>query len=314
MMSQPSKTTKEILAKKLELACQYIRSLPVYRDHPAQQLHLTLAATPGGYRPLHYAAACGNIELTTLLANIFSWLKLTPALNARDSRGLTALHWATIKGFGNVIQTLVESGASLNIIDEQGRTPLHLAVSALEIYQSYEERKFCRDMVRYFLEHGANPNVGDEYGTCPLHLAAQLGDEEMLNLLVSYGASVHVRDNEGESAIFYAIRGPHISMVTKLVEEHKIDLLARNEDGETPAEYCKALGDMVLFRLIESLIGPTNSTATPSFPGRNQPVPKRMRVSNDSVDNSPDDDDGFNLSLSAGSRFTWDSLVIPSSV
>jgi len=240
-------------------------------------------------------------------------LKLAPALDARDSHGLTALHWATSKGFGSVIQTLVESGASLNVIDEQGRTPLHLAVSALEIYQSFDERKFCRDMVRYFLEHGANPDVGDEFGTCPLHLAAQFGDEETVNILISYGASVHVRDNEGETAIFYAIRGPHISMVTKLVEEHKVDLLARNEDGETAAEYCKALGDMVLFRVIESLAGgSTNSQQT--FPYRNQPIPKRMRVSNDSIDNSPDDDDGFNLSLSAGSRFSWDSLVIPSSV
>jgi len=311
MTSHPSKPTKEIFAKKLDLACRHIRSLPVYRDHPAHHIHLLLACTTGGYRPLHYAAASGNLELSTLLANIFSWLKLTPALDARDSHGLTALHWATIKGFGNVIQTLVESGASLNSIDEQGRTPLHLAVSALEIYQSFEERKFCRDMVRYFLEHGANPDVGDENGTCPLHLAAQIGDDDTLQLLISYGASVHVRDNEGENAIFYAIRGPHISVVTKLVEEHKVDLLSRNEDGETAAEYCKALGDMVLFRLIEALAGAPNPQP---FQNRNQPVPKRMRVSNDSVDNSPDDDDGFNLSLSAGSRFTWDSLVIPTSV
>jgi len=310
MTSQPSKPTKEILAKKLDLASRYIRTIPVFRDHPAQHLHLLLASTAGSYRPLHFAAAFGNIELATLLANIFSWLKLTPALDARDSHGLTALHWATSKGFGNVIQTLVENGASLNVIDEQGRTPLHLAVSALEIHPSFEERKFCRDMVRYFLEHGANPDVGDENGTCPLHLAAQIGDEETLNILVTYGASVHVRDNEGENAIFYAIRGPHISMVSKLVEEYKVDLLARNEDGETAAEYCKSLGDMVLFRLIESLAG---SPPQP-FPNRNQPIPKRMRISNDSVDNSPDDDDGFNLSLSAGSRFTWDSLVIPASV
>jgi len=280
--------------------------MPVFRDHPAQGLRLILACSLAGYRPLHCAASCGNIELVTLLANVFSWLHLTTALDARDCHGFTALHWATMKGHGAVIQTLVESGASLNLVDIQGRTPLHLAVETLGIYRGFEETKFCREMMRYFLENGANPDFGDENGTCPIHLAAEIGDEDAICLLVSHSASVHVRDNEGESAIFYAIRGPHICVIQKLVEEYKVDLFSRNEDGESAAEYCLSLGDTTTFRFIESLCGSSSRKLV-------HPVPERViKTSNESIDNSSVDDFPGCLSLSAGSRFSWDSLVFPS--
>jgi ankyrin repeat protein len=298
------KPTKEIFAMKLALACKHIRSLPSFREHPAQSLHLLLACDSAGYSPLHCAAASGNIELVTLLANIFFWLKLSTALDARDFHGQTALHWATMKGFGAVIQTLVESGASLNLADEQGRTPLLIAVSVLETVRSFDERKFCKDMIRYFLEHGANPNLSDEGGACPIHLASEIGDEDIIDLLISYGASVHVRDNEGESAVFYAIRGSHVSVITKLVEVYKIDILSRNEDGESAVDYARSLGDVVIYRCVESLVG----TTPPSQ--RNIPVGTR---SNNGQTISYGSDDFPNLSLSAGSRFSWDSLVVPSS-
>jgi len=310
-MSSNPRPTKEIIAKKLDLACRQIRLLPIYRDHPAQKFNLLLACNEAGYRPLHCASSCGNIELVTLLANIFSWFSLRTALDARDCHGFSALHWATMKGFGAVIQTLVESGASLNLVDNQGRTPLHLAVAALEHHHSVEERKFCRDMIRYFLEHGANPDVGDENGTCPIHLAAEIGDEDALSLLVSSGASAHVRDNEGESAIFYAIRGPHLCIITKLVEEYKVDILSRNEDGENAAEYCESLGDMVTCRFIQSLSRSSDSRLSLQQSPQQFPQ-RRMNISNDSIDNSPTDDYPYSLSLSAGFPVFLGSLVVPS--
>jgi len=161
--------------------------------------------------------------------------------------------------------------------------------------------KICR----YFLEHGANPNLSDEGGACPIHLASEIGDEDVIDLLISYGASVHVRDNEGESAVFYAIRGSHLSVITKLVDVYKIDILSRNEDGETAVDYAKSLGDVVIYRCVESLVGSTS----PSL--RNIPVGTR---SNNGLPNAYGSDDfSPNLSLSAGSRFSWDSLVVPSS-
>jgi ankyrin repeat protein len=46
-----------------------------------------------------------------------------------DWRDWTALHYASFEGHTDVVRTLVESGAMMNIVDTIGRTPLHYACS-----------------------------------------------------------------------------------------------------------------------------------------------------------------------------------------
>jgi len=105
----------EILKTKLSIACRHIRSLTSFQNFPAApSVNLLLARDVAGYSPIHHAAVSGNIELTTLLANLFHWLKLpVTAIDARDRTGSTALQWAIRKGHGLVLQTLVDYGAIL---------------------------------------------------------------------------------------------------------------------------------------------------------------------------------------------------------
>lgn len=288
--------TKEIFATKLNIACRQIRALPSFQAYPASGSPLALlnACDASGYRPIHYAAVAGNIELTTLLANLFSWLGAQSAIDARDSKGQTALHWAVMKGHGPVIQSLVEYGSLVNVVDFQGRTPLYLAVSALENCRTYEERRFVVDLVRFLLERGANPNCPDvENGSFPLHLAAELGNEEVVTLLVENGACVNAQDNEGETPLFGAIRERHTDIVKQLVTDFKADTLCQNDDGETPVDYCRAIGDEFMVRLLQSM-------AVTS-----RPLETRARP----VHANELDDFSSGLSLSAGSRFSWDTLL-----
>jgi len=280
----------EILKTKLSIACRQIRSITSYQHYPATpSVNLLVARDVAGYMPIHHAAVTGNNELSTLLANLFHWLRIGNALDARDRTGSTALQWAIRKGHGPVIQTLIDYGANVNVTDTQGRTPLHLAVSALEECHTFDECRFCFDMIRFLIERGASVNVADENGTSPLHLAAELGNEDVVSLLFENGACVDAQDNEGETPLFGAIRAQRTDVVKQLVQDCKADTTCQNSDGENPVTYSQAIGDDFMARLLESMV-----------PSRPERIVRPTQ---------PEESDfACQLSLSAGSRFTLENF------
>jgi len=281
----------EILKTKLSIACRQIRSITSYQHYPATpSVNLLVARDVAGYMPIHHASVTGNNELTTLLANLFQWLRIGNAIDARDRTGSTALQWAIRKGHGPVIQTLIDCGANVNVTDTQGRTPLHLAVSALEECHTFDECRFCFDMIRFLIERGAVVNVADENGTSPLHLAAELGNEDVVSLLIENGACVDAQDNEGETPVFGAIRAQRTDVVKQLVQDFKADTSCQNSDGENPVEYSRAIGDDFMARLLESM------------------VPSRSERAIRPTQPETDMDYACQLSLSAGSRFTLENF------
>jgi len=285
----------EILKTKLAIACRQIRLLTSYQNLPVVPHVNTLSAIDvAGYKPIHHAAVSGNNELATLLANLFHWFRINDAIDARDRTGSTSLHWAIRKGHGPVIQTLVDYGANVNAADFQGRTPLHLAVSAIEDCHTFDECRFCFDMIRFLIERGAVVNVSEENGSTPLHVASELGNEDVVSLLIENGASVDSQDNEGETPIFGAIRAQRTDVVKQLVQDFKADTLCQNSDGENPIEYARAIGDDFMARLLESMAG-------------TRPEARAVRTT---PQQSVPDDFGCQLSLSAGSRFSWENIVL----
>ena len=50
------------------------------------------------------------------------------------------------------------------------------------------------------LDAGANPSIVDNLGMTPLHYAAKLGLEDIVNLLVSHGVDINLRDKNGFNA------------------------------------------------------------------------------------------------------------------
>jgi len=98
-----------------------------------------------GYTLLHFASELGIVDdVVSIIQDI-----IREAINTRTHRlDSSPLYLAAGKGHYAVVKILVESGASLNIINDDGWTPLH--VSAYEGYYA---------IVRYLLENGANKNA-----------------------------------------------------------------------------------------------------------------------------------------------------------
>lgn len=65
------------------------------------------------------------LNRTSSLQSWFSFLGA--AISSLDKEGLSALSWACLKGHREVVQYLVEKGATTDQTDKNGRTPLDLA-------------------------------------------------------------------------------------------------------------------------------------------------------------------------------------------
>ncbi len=75
------------------------------------------------YRPLHYIAQNGNLQLLELLLK-----QDNIDLDARSKDGNTALHQAAYNGYVPIVEALVAAGATLDIENGDGLTPVELAL------------------------------------------------------------------------------------------------------------------------------------------------------------------------------------------
>ncbi|WP_349966882.1 ankyrin repeat domain-containing protein [Wolbachia endosymbiont of Armadillidium arcangelii] len=104
--------------------------------------------------------------------------------------GHTPLHWAAKNNHFNIVETLLNRGANINVVDELKRTPLHLA--AMEGH---------KDVVKILLNQGAGVNAVDRFKKTPLILAAYKGCTEVAKVLIEAGADVSIQDNQGNTFI-----------------------------------------------------------------------------------------------------------------
>ena len=124
--------------------------------------------TPGRLVDLQYLPGWGdNAAITGKLVAA----GLDP--NRRTFEGQTYLHVCARQGWASTARSLIELGASVNVLDEKdGRTPLAVAVEHSQT-----------GMVRLLLEHGADPGLADWPWTLPLAIAAEKGEDEITELI-----------------------------------------------------------------------------------------------------------------------------------
>ena len=77
-------------------------------------------------------------------------------IDAKDSYGQTALHWATVKEHLAAVEVLVEFGAKVNITQKNNLTPLHYAAAGHP------------EITKFLLKAGANPKVLDDQKRDPI--------------------------------------------------------------------------------------------------------------------------------------------------
>src|SRR4030095_2653413 len=126
-----------------------------------------------------------------LLAEVQRFVLQGISVDAKSRGAVTRLHEAAYSGHTQIIQWLLDNGASVDArtVAERGypgaETPLYLAVERRQL-----------DAVRLLLSRDADPNLKSSDGTSALDVAAAEGRLDMVALLVENGARVNGR---GES-------------------------------------------------------------------------------------------------------------------
>ncbi len=158
-------------------------------------------ANPDGRTPLHVAAKAGRWVVVKLL------LKHGADINALDSEGRTPLYNAVMAGRTQVAEMLIKrgakfdsdqllleavsnrivdrdvfrfllhQGADINVVTEQGETPLHIAV-----------KRGYRVISKILIGNGADINARDAAGHTPLWYAIEHGNHDIADLLKRNGA------------------------------------------------------------------------------------------------------------------------------
>jgi ankyrin repeat protein len=139
-------------------------------------------------------------------------------VNAVETDGTTALHWAVRADDKETVALLLRRGANAAAANRYGVTPLSLAATNGSV-----------EVIRALLDAGVDAGSANLEGETALMTAARTGSIESVKLLASRGANVNARENWfGETALMWAAAENHADMVRTLASlGAEIDARAR---------------------------------------------------------------------------------------
>ncbi|ROT61793.1 hypothetical protein C7M84_020390 [Penaeus vannamei] len=152
--------------------------------------NLATSLTP---QPLVHLAVNAPAHASRLLSLL---LDAGASLDTTNSRGLTALHVAALRGSSACVRRLLAAGADVNYQDSDGRIPL--------FYAARSRRDAARRCLQMLLEAGSSLDVPDTYGATPLHAAVEAGNAAAVEALLRAGANHACRDAEGRTPLHSA--------------------------------------------------------------------------------------------------------------
>ncbi|MBP3835871.1 MAG: ankyrin repeat domain-containing protein, partial [Pyramidobacter sp.] len=147
-------------------------------------------------------------------------------VNAKNNEGFTPLVMAVSdNGAPEVVKALIDAGANVNANDNEGDTPLTAAAACSKQPQ----------VVEILIAAGANVNAKNLSGETPLWYAAFTNPEpEIVKTLVAAGANVNEKDEKSRTPLTVAVlKYPNPEVVKTLIAAGA-DVNAKDHKGITP--------------------------------------------------------------------------------
>lgn len=184
-------------------------------------------------------------------ATVRSLLRRTVDVDAAQSDGMTALHWAAHLDHLEMADALLEAGADFRVASRTGATPMYLATvngsaamierllgaghdanavltETLETVLMLTAKTGNAEAVQVLIDHGADVNAAQVRRFTPLMFAASEGHAEVVEVLLAAGADPQAstvpsttterRPPGGMTALLFAAREGHIDAALTLIE------------------------------------------------------------------------------------------------
>jgi ankyrin repeat protein len=175
------------------------------------------------------------------LALVENLLALGADPNSVDTNGSAPMEYAVWRGYLDLVILLLAKGANPNLPTSKNSSYLHLA--AMKNYI---------DIAKVLVEKGAEVNARTEINNTsytPLDLAINLGDEDMVKLLLRNNANPNRINENGATPLHGAADNGHIGIISLLLAQGA-NLDAADDDGFTPLHIAVSQNDIVATRLL----------------------------------------------------------------
>ncbi|KAL8562189.1 hypothetical protein ACOMHN_005174 [Nucella lapillus] len=177
-----------------------------------------------GHTPTHWACLGGH----TSILRYFIENKVNVNESSMDQLGSRPIHWAAVKGQIAVADILIQTGVSVDALDNKGCTPLIVAC------------QYCQTtLAGYLMGKGARLQLTDLDGDNALHWAAFKGHSELLPLLFYTGFDPRQQDNYGQTPLHLACISGDLATVTELCNQDEVELDPKDKNGTTPLVLAK---------------------------------------------------------------------------
>ena len=141
-------------------------------------------------------------------------------INAKDAKGNTQLHNATLDNESEVIDILIDNGANVNAKNKTDHTPLHYAGKSQKI-------------TSLLVKNGADVNVKNNEGITPLHKARL---PEVAEILIAHGAEINFQDKKGKIPLHYLVINDSLSAAELLINQGA-NINVQDNNNQTPLDY-----------------------------------------------------------------------------
>ncbi|XP_062935968.1 transient receptor potential cation channel subfamily A member 1 [Cynocephalus volans] len=193
----------------------------------SRQTHINFVNN-GRASPLHMAVQSGDLEMIKMCLDNGAHIDLM------ENGKCTALHFAATQGATEIVKLMISSYSGnsdiVNVADGNQETLLHRA----SLFDHHE-------LAEYLISMGADINSTDGEGRSPLILATASASWNIVNLLLSKGAQVDIKDHLGRNFLHLTVQQPYglKNLRTEFMQMQHIKELVMDEDNDgcTPLHY-----------------------------------------------------------------------------
>lgn len=124
-------------------------------------------------------------------------------MSFQDEEGNTPLHLAVRERRRNFVHLLLKERANVNILNAEASSPLHMAAICCKTEQS---------ILTDLIQSGAKLNQTNPFGQTPLLIACDRTHDRLVRLLLEFGANPNCRDISGQTPLHYCNRLDYVTV------------------------------------------------------------------------------------------------------